>query len=161
MGSNFEDCLGRTQLHRLLDQIDPSDLEEDWILRECIESRSDEGFDVQDVLGRTPLHIACQKGWVHGVSSMLQHGADSSVSTIYGSLTLHYAAAQGSHHIYQLLSMNRDNVDFEARDCAEKTPFQYAELWGYEDIARLPVFASSLLGGTQKYDIDRYIRSRG
>ncbi|KAH6639525.1 ankyrin repeat-containing domain protein [Boeremia exigua] len=136
-GSDFDDCLGRTQLHRLLDQTHPSDIDDDWILLEVLRTRADEGQNTQDILGRSLLHVACQKDWERGVRLLLQEGASPGVITVYGSLPLHYAAAQGSVSICKLLLQHENEFDIEAKDCAGKTAKHYAQLWGHRDVSDL------------------------
>ncbi|KAF2791338.1 ankyrin, partial [Melanomma pulvis-pyrius CBS 109.77] len=52
--------------------------------------------DRPDILGRSPLHIACHKGRESIAKVLLDIGADVGRRTVFGSLPLHYAAASGS-----------------------------------------------------------------
>lgn len=105
-GREETDCLGRTGLHQALDAIGNYSLAK----LEGLAVTSPRGFDygaelinAQDLLGRTLLHVACQKGWTEGVRDLMKYAPDPSLKTDYGSLPLHYAAAIGSLEICQLV----------------------------------------------------------
>jgi ankyrin repeat protein len=53
----------------------------------------------QDIVGRIPLHIACQRGWAEGVKALLGLRPNTAIKTIYSSTPLHYAAVRGSVEI--------------------------------------------------------------
>jgi len=131
--ANLSDCLERSQLHLCMDYGDFSDLES---LRES-------GLDVsklkdyQDILGRTPLLIACQETWEEAVVRLLEENADPGLSTMYGSLPLHYAAAKGSIDICQLLLSHKTRFDIKAEDCVGKTALDYARENEHQDVVNL------------------------
>ncbi|KAF1961236.1 ankyrin [Byssothecium circinans] len=120
------DCLGRTGLHQYLDSISKYD-EEDV---KCLQTDYPNFYlDSQDLLGRSALHIACQRGWVDGVRVMLCQGANYWLKTIYGSTPLHYAAAVGSSSICRMLLAKAERFhgfSFQDTDCLGRTPLYYA-----------------------------------
>ncbi|ORY17652.1 ankyrin repeat-containing domain protein [Clohesyomyces aquaticus] len=84
------DCLGRTWLQFVLDEnpFSFNIFALDNIKREC-------RLNAQDILGRTPLHIACQGEAAVSVARLLEFGASATSKTIYGMQPLHYAASMG------------------------------------------------------------------
>ena len=93
--------------------------------------------DKQDILGRTALLIACQKEWKEAVKWLLEEEADPEITTIYGSLPLHYAAANDSIEICKLLLAHKARFDMKAVDCIEKTALDYAKAKGYQEVVDL------------------------
>jgi hypothetical protein len=149
----FEDCLKRTRLHRMLDQVTEGNI----FWGEFNEDLDDmiEGGDIDhtDYLGRSVLHLACQKGWKIGVKTLLDNGADPSAETSYGSLPLHYAAAKGFLKICMLLLEHKDRFDVEWKDCTWWTALDYAANKGHDSVACLLGSASSAsesVSGTPK-----------
>jgi hypothetical protein len=122
-----EDCLGRTALHSWLDYntiiADPEGLKQ--LHPENCNGAILESVNAQDILGRTPLHIACQRGWVEGVKALLKLEANTATKTIYGSTPLHYAAVCGSKEICRLL-MDQRSDQFGAVDCEGHAAMYYA-----------------------------------
>jgi len=125
------DCLERTRLHFRMDNMDYC----------CPELEP--GLDVsklkdnQDILGRTALLIACQKGWKKGVEGFLNERADPGLATICGSLPLHYAAARGSINICKLLLAHKKRFDIKAVDCAGNSVLDYAMGKKHQDVVDL------------------------
>jgi len=111
------DCLERSQLHMCMDDPGYHGLDDLNI---------SELKDRQDMLGRTPLLIACREGWYEDIEILLEEEADPGLTTIYGSLPLHYAAAKGSVHICEQLLAHKARFDIQAKDCVGKTALDYA-----------------------------------
>ncbi|KAI4950552.1 hypothetical protein J4E91_004437 [Alternaria rosae] len=93
--------------------------------------------DSQDILGRTALLIACQEEWEEAVVRLLEEKADPGLSTIYGSLPLHYAAATGSLEICKLLLMHKTEFDIKAADNASNTALDWAKEKGHYEVVEL------------------------
>jgi len=120
---DLTDCLMRSQLHLMIDCGNFDFL----ALLFKSEPKITELKDRQDILGRTPLLIACQDTWKgEAVEILLEEKADPGLATIYGSLPLHYAAAKGSVEICELLLMHKARFDIKAVDSAGKTALDYA-----------------------------------
>jgi hypothetical protein len=135
LGKEQDDCLFRTFLHSWLDNYapgpDPFGIE---LLDPKIWDWLPEALNEQDILGRTPLHIACQHGWVEGVMALLECGARIETTTIYGSTPLHYAVVSGSVDICrELLEQGTDQLF--AEDCEGKTAWHYAVKNKHHDVA--------------------------
>ena len=133
------DCLGRTRLHHCLDAytVGGSSLEPTIgpdIVRDPTSTRL--AIDSSDILGRTPLHIACQKDCLNTVEELLAHGADLSRQTVHGSLPLHYASASGSLDICRLLLLRRE-CDANKPDRYGKTALHYAIERGNVTVVKL------------------------
>ncbi|KAF3003437.1 hypothetical protein E8E13_001880 [Curvularia kusanoi] len=125
--SEFNDCLKRTQIHRMLDQAmdRESGLEfHGWAYDHL---RGGTGVNHTDVLGRSVLHLACQKGFEYGVTKLLADGANPSIKTVYGSLPLHYAAANGFASICEMLLQHMGSEELDAEDDFGMTALDYAE----------------------------------
>lgn len=71
LGGVQKDCLGRNMLHRYLDS-----LYYDSAIEQLLATDID--IDAEDIIGRTPLFIACQKGFLQVVTDLLKKGAYSS-----------------------------------------------------------------------------------
>jgi hypothetical protein len=149
LGEEQEDCLFRTSLHSWLDHTAPNRHPADLEQLE-LESRDWMTVNETDILGRTPLHIACQHGWIEGVKALLKLGADTSTTTIYGSTPLHYAAVRGSLEIcVELLNegMEYGNIQLFALDCEGYTAMHYALKNGHSSMAKtLANYGSSQAG---------------
>jgi hypothetical protein len=117
------DCLGRLHAHQLMDN--PED--EVWLeYLITIEEKTKDNINDQDALGRTLLHIACQKGCGLGIRLLLEYGADPGATTMYGSLPLHYAAANGDKDICALLLAHRGRYDVNQVDAMGYSPYVLA-----------------------------------
>jgi hypothetical protein len=121
-GSIFRDFLGRTIAQQLLDENIPGFGTE--LVQWCIDAQS---VNVQDRLGRTLLHLLCQRNSMKGVELALEAGADPGATTIYGHLPLHYAAAGGCYYVCTMLLQHWDrfgvhqcdNLGWSARNHAD------------------------------------------
>lgn len=131
------DCLLRNNFHRWLDQMWLSDVVGDLELEDRFQYGFERDENNADVLGRTPLHIACQKGWGAYVRMMLEHDIDVDTATVYGHSPLHYAAARGSLEICRMLLEFEDQHDIGRKDCKGRTARVYAELGGHKDVIDL------------------------
>jgi hypothetical protein len=133
MTDSLNDCLGRSMLHMYMDFM------LDW---NCYE---DYGFNIdtselkdgQDILGRTALVIACQAEWEDAVELLLEEQADPGLATMYGSLPLHYAAANGSYDICEQLLSHKTRFDIKAKDFKGMTALDWAKEKGNEDVVEL------------------------
>ena len=137
------DCLGRTTLHRWLDWLPRPD-ETDLIrLQELLDFERFQYIDAQDILGRSPLHIVCQSGWAEGVNLLLDRGANTKAETVYKSLPLHYAAAEGHLEVCRLLNENCFASSYlRCRDGLRKTAVDYARFRSHTAVASLLTLSS-------------------
>jgi len=130
------DCLGRTSAHRCLDGLSKADHvtnQDLHLFLDCLGT----SLDDQDILGRTPLHIACQMNWEAAVQKLLRLGAKPGLTTIYGSLPLHNAVAQGSRAICQRLLDLKELFDISILDGAGMSALDYAKYMGLSEILDL------------------------
>jgi hypothetical protein len=135
IGEDPDDCLSRTSIHSWLDHTAPNRLPKDLEQLEP-ESRDWVFVNDQDILSRTPLHIACQHGWVEGVKALLALGANTATKTIYGSTPLHYAAVRGSMEICHFL-LQQGSDQLVVVDCEGYTARHYALKNGHIGVANL------------------------
>jgi hypothetical protein len=77
-------------------------------------------------MGRTLLHIACQKRWRPGITWLLEQGADPTITTDLGSLPLHYTAAHSSRSVCRLLLSYQDKLHVSKIDNALHSVLDYA-----------------------------------
>jgi hypothetical protein len=133
---HMRDSLGRTAAHQWLDAKCFSEDEGDF--ENIINTRSVD-LDIQDFLGRTLLHITCQKRWHCGTAWLLEKRADPGAATGYGSLPLHYAAVNGSKLICKLLLSYQHKFDVYARDGSGSTALDYADRFNCAEIVDLLV----------------------
>jgi len=128
---DLNDCLGRSFLHFWTDW--GAGAKEDFYFdEECSKLK-----DSQDILGRTALLIACQEDWKEAVERLLEEKANPGLSTIYGSLPLHYAATTGSLEICKLLLMHKTKFDMKAMDNAGNTALDWAKEKGHYEVVEL------------------------
>ena len=99
-GKEQQDCLGRSTLLQCLDEVVGCPKDDDLIVLRRNPPHFD--LDLQDLLGRTALHIACEKGWTLFVEVLLELGADPGVVTVFGHLPLHYAATANAQEATSL-----------------------------------------------------------
>jgi len=131
---NFSECLERSWLHMRMDNVDGWD-DVDSIGSSVVDVSIVK--DGQDILGRTALIIACQEAWTEIVGWLLEEEADPGLTTIYGSLRLHYAAVNGSINICEQLLAHKTRFDIKAKDCVGKTALDYAREKENQDVVGL------------------------
>ncbi|CAO2658783.1 Nn.00g065060.m01.CDS01 [Neocucurbitaria sp. VM-36] len=148
-GEWLSDCLQRTPVHQWLDAVTHTLTDTDTqILQQSITMTD---LNQQDVLGRSLLHIACQKAWTGGVKALLHIGADPKLPTCYGHLPLHYAAANGSSYICKLLlDAYNGEYDLGRLDCHGNSALYYSI--ASKDRATIKL----LLSEPHKIDPNRY-----
>jgi hypothetical protein len=136
------DFLGRTILHRLLDRRFHEGFSRYCTLAHeaLIDAQS---VKVQDRLGRTQLHLLCQKGPYCCVKIALESGADPSNATIFGHLPLHYAAQRGNLKIFELLLEHKEQFDVSQEDKFSQTALRYARYEGHTEIEELLIQAGA------------------
>jgi hypothetical protein len=133
--NNTGDFLRRTIAHRVLDQLPDNQIISNLEDFPLIEVKS---FNqVRDRLGRTLLHLLCQKGSYKLVQRSLQIGADPSATTIYGHLPLHYAAQRGHYEICELLSRYKEMFEIGQIDKHGNTACDYASWENHQRVKSL------------------------
>ncbi|KAH7360041.1 hypothetical protein BKA66DRAFT_552412 [Pyrenochaeta sp. MPI-SDFR-AT-0127] len=137
-GEKQQDCLGRTNMHCWLDAMsrDPGQADLDLLQPRNLRTATTLAINTRDILGRSPLHIACQNGWMEGVEALLKLGADPVATTIYGTSPLHYAAANGSAEMCKLL-LGHATVDEARVDGQGQTAVYYALKKQHTEAARV------------------------
>jgi len=131
---NFSDCLERSWLHIRMDHANHG---KRHLLELAFSIDVSDLKDRQDIFGRTILIIACQEGWEGTVEWLLEEEADPGLTTIYGSLPLHYAAAKGLVRICEQLLAHKARFDIRAKDCVGKTALDYAREKEHQDVVDL------------------------
>lgn len=123
---DWTDCLGRTPLMKFLDSTYRPNLRSKSSLETYVEPRITENtINNQDVLGRTALHIACQKEERTVVNFLLKKGASVRLKTMVGSTPLHYATTAGNFEVCELL-LSRSELDANVLDDQLRGPLFYA-----------------------------------
>ncbi|PVI02755.1 ankyrin [Periconia macrospinosa] len=135
------DCLGR---HILLHDADDDVLDEKSLLRQLInlkplsqnvEAGSQHAFtelvNQKDALGRTILHVACQRGFLKLAKELLDCGASPDTTTLFGSSPLHYACASTSESDAAICFLLTERLqDLNVKDIYEHSPMYYADKSG-------------------------------
>ncbi|KAH7360038.1 ankyrin repeat-containing domain protein [Pyrenochaeta sp. MPI-SDFR-AT-0127] len=120
------DCLGRTSVHQWLDSA-PAKLngQDVYTLEQGL---CPDIINKTDILGRSLLHLACQRSWEEGVEALLRSDAQPHERTVYGHLPLHYAAANGSSKICNMLIKKERFTlgDVAYLDCEGNSALYYA-----------------------------------
>ncbi|PVI03894.1 ankyrin [Periconia macrospinosa] len=121
------DCLGRTSLHQYLDYMGEFRIDHETTIKQILADGNPDLIDKRDILGRTALHIACQRGWLSIMQLLLLHGASVCMYTVCGILPLHYAAARGSLEACKMLL--HPDAEYEVDDIygpSGHSPLSYA-----------------------------------
>jgi hypothetical protein len=137
-----KDCLGRSPLHYFLDDASrpnntyPTPVAAFYSFLSMFPDTADQNRFVndQDVLGRSPLHIASQGGLILVVQKLLELGADPGRSTKYNSTPLHYAAAEGYPQTCEALLKYAVVDHVHQMDYGGHTAMGYAILYGHGEI---------------------------
>jgi hypothetical protein len=125
---NFIDCLGRTRLHCSMDLCSDFyyyDEHEIQLYLSAVYQKGDPLLDIQDMLGRTVLHQACQYGYNEVAKNLLELRVDCKKKTVWGMSPLHHAVMKGSGRVCQLLlqAWPQSAQDVDLIGC---TPLHYA-----------------------------------
>jgi hypothetical protein len=144
-GFHKTNCLDQTTAQQWLDAMigHPQQAEADLFASYVATARDKGLLDVQDALGRTMLHSACQQNWTAGARLLLAAGAKRSVPTEYGSLPLHYAVANGCLEMCELLLCWGAKDDLDVRDHAGLVACDYAQRRSFHHITALLVHQHS------------------
>lgn len=119
------DTLGQNALHQWLDASDVLTPAGD--LEKLQHQPSLMDINEQDLLGRSPLHIACLKNLELVVATLIGRGADVKARTVFGRTALHIAAANDSKTICESLLEHCERSQLEVKDSDGRTPRDYAK----------------------------------
>ena len=90
-------------------------------------------INTRDADGRTPLHIAAQKGETEKVLALIKAGAEIDAQDNNGFTSLHLAAGFGQTET--ALVLIKAGAEIEAQNKAGNTPLHYAAGWGQTETA--------------------------
>ncbi|ESO92376.1 hypothetical protein LOTGIDRAFT_162686 [Lottia gigantea] len=92
-------------------------------------------LDLQDEMGRTPLHEACQLGHGEMISYLIDHGIDCHLQDWQGSTALHYACQTGILDSVSLLLDNpKTSFLIDITDKSGRNPLLTAAYCGHTDV---------------------------
>lgn len=83
---------------------------------------------------KTPLHWACQKGFVECVRLLLDNGANGTAKTVTGWTPAHFAAESG--RITALRALQASNVRVDKKDNYGCTPRRLAEIYDHQECVK-------------------------
>ncbi|PSN60204.1 ankyrin [Corynespora cassiicola Philippines] len=126
------DFLGRSFLHVTLDEFEMYQPFEDYLVDYLEEYPL---IKTKDIIGQLPLHIACQEKLEAVVKELVGFG-EVNKKTVYGMTALHYAAANNSGAICELL-LELPDLDVNSLDKTGNTPLGHAARKGHKSIVRL------------------------
>ncbi|KAF2878486.1 ankyrin repeat-containing domain protein [Massariosphaeria phaeospora] len=144
------DLFGRTKLQRALDSTSSTDAA--YFHSNCDSMQRSLEIGKQDMLGRTALHVACQKNWYETARMIYSksNGMGANEPTIYGHVPLHYAAANGSIPICKLLLDNAGiSYDPHPLDCLGNSPLFYAVANKHTETVKFLLSKYKLITGDQ------------
>jgi hypothetical protein len=127
--------LGQNVIHQWFDNS--SDEPSEYHLTGLLLRLPRTNINQQDILGRSPLHIACQKGWKTAVDWLLRNGALTGLLTVFDSLPLHYAACNGDSYTCGELLEYRGKSTMNKKDCQGYTPLHYAQINHHAEVVEL------------------------
>ncbi|CAL1545237.1 unnamed protein product [Lymnaea stagnalis] len=114
---------------------------------------------------KTPLHWACQKGFVECVRLLLDNGANGTARTVTGWTPAHFAAESG--RITALRALQASNVRVDKRDNYGCTPKRLAEIYDHQECVKFLQQAEQeiaerrqTLGGEESSGDEREITDR-
>ncbi|KAL6696427.1 ankyrin repeat-containing domain protein [Trichoderma pleuroticola] len=113
---------GQPETARLLLNADPNPEGDDF--ETLIESLDDSQMNVQDILGRTPLHTAVILGHKEAVSQLLEAQVSPDIQDQIGRTPLHYAARRVNPAIAKALVTAKANVNIA--DAEQRVPLYLA-----------------------------------
>jgi hypothetical protein len=119
------DTLGQNALHQWLDASDV--LIPASHLEKLQHQPSLMDINKQDLLGRSPLHIACLKNLELVVATLIGRGADVEARTFFGRTALHIAVANDNKTICESLLEHCERSQLEAKDVNGRTARHYAQ----------------------------------
>ncbi len=90
-------------------------------------------MNTRDKHGRTPLHLAAEKGETEKVRELIKAGAEIEAQNKYGSTPLHEAAWRGQTET--ALALIKAGAEIEAQDSVGQTPLHYAAWNGSPETA--------------------------
>ena len=92
-------------------------------------------YEVDGVLGGTPLHVAYFNGHLDVVLEMINSGTDVNAAQDNGCTTLHLASADGHMDIVTALIGAGADVNATEDEDVGQTPLHFASDYGYANIA--------------------------
>jgi ankyrin repeat protein len=95
-----------------------------------------------DNFGNQPIHVACVRGDIEEVLTLLEAGADINAVGELGNTPLHEAIGQGYKNIVQLLL--QQGASLELRNRFNQTPLDIALISGKNELAHILVLGLSL-----------------
>ena len=84
---------------------------------------------------RTPLFVACRRGYVDVARLLLDHGADMDAQTVSEMMPLHIASSNGHLEVAQLLIERRAALNAQTK--RKDTPLCLASEFGHLEVVRL------------------------
>jgi hypothetical protein len=119
------DTLGQNALHQWLDASDV--LIPAGHLEKLQHQPSLMDINKQDLLGRSPLHIACLKNLELVVATLIGRGADVKARTFFGRTALHIAVANDNKTICESLLEYCERSQLAVQDSDGRTARDYAK----------------------------------
>lgn len=117
---------------------------------DTVNSLLDQGaeINIQDKFGRTPLHIAAERGYTSVANRLLEQGAEVNIQDAWQRIPLHHAAQHGHTAIANhLLDKGSETT---TQDSQGLIPLHHAAAW-YD-----PATVNSLPGPTSRLVIENY-----
>ncbi len=125
-----QDCLGRTPLHTAIMKKSPS---KEILKLLVIATQEQDGLNIPDREGRTPLSLAAISGCTKAIKYLLGHGADITYQDYLGRIPLHLSIYQRELKLEttvfeHLVTATKAKGWLEAKDAQGRTPLDWAIL---------------------------------
>lgn len=124
---------GDTRLHALVSYEYVSDEELERVLQVAAshgQAALSEIVDARNEAGQSPLHLAAQCAYFHGVEALLRYGADPIASDLRGRQPVHVAALLPQHAEELLDLLSFQGCDMSAGDGEGLTPLHLSAAVG-------------------------------
>lgn len=130
--ANLLDAKANTAMHLALAKVGGRDTVKKQILEQLVSASA--CFQVHNLSGLAPLHLACSTGAIRCVQFLIESGSDILATTAAGESGLHLACASGFAEVVQLFIHHAFRL-IDVQDASGNTPLHVAAAEGHLECA--------------------------